>query len=202
MNYCEKDGDFVTVNKASQGVRTDVHNVCDLLQGGASIAKVAVAYPTTFLRLHRGIAAFHLVLQRPHTGKPKVVWLYGPTGTGKSRMAMALGHAIGQHMTEDVWRATESLKYFYGYQGQKVVIFDDFRDSWCPYSYLLNLFDWGPMYVHTMGACAPWMAEYIWVTCNKSPAELYPGVHENRDQLLRRLDEIYEITENDLIKHK
>lgn len=208
MNYCEKDGDFVTVNKACQGARTDVHAVCELLQGGANVAQVAATFPTTFLRLHRGIAAYHSILQLPHCGKPRVVWLYGPTGTGKSRISMTLARAYSAtssattHGTSEIWRATECLKYFYAYQGQKIVIFDDFRDSWCPYSYLLNLFDYGPMYVHTMGNCVAWMAEYIWVTCNKSPIEIYPGVHEGRDQLLRRLDEVYEITENNLIKHK
>jgi hypothetical protein len=194
ITYCKKDGDYVEVDKRAQGNRTDVHTVCDAIKAGVGIVQVAVDYSTTFVKYHRGFERLIHLTMEPFIGKPMVRWLYGPTGTGKSRMAQTLS-------LKPFWRATEPLKYFYGYQGEESVILDDFRDNWCQFSYLLNLLDFGAMNVHTMGSYCPWRAKYVWITCNRSPQEIYSGVTENRDQLYRRIDELYELTPLELIKH-
>lgn len=123
-----------------------------------------------------------------------VKWYYGPTGTGKTRRAY---HEATKSGT--VYIKSSSGKWFDGYDGEANVIFDDFRDTWFEYSYLLKLLDRYPVRVECKGSSRQFVASTIYVTSPFHPKNLYKGL-QDRDvdsinQLLRRISTIEEMTE-------
>lgn len=120
------------------------------------------------------------------TWKPTVVWLWGATGCGKSRMAST--------MFPNAYVKADNSKWWNGYDGHKEVIWNDFRDSDIQFSYLLNILDRYECRVETKGNMRQMRAETIIITCNAPPEDLYRGVSsERKDQLMRRIDIIEHI---------
>lgn len=120
----------------------------------------------------------------------KVVWLFGETGTGKTRIAYELGRLV----SERPWTNSNDLKWFDGYTGQTVAILDDFRETSCDFTFLLRLCDRYPLSVPVKGSFTPWTPTIIFITCPYSPDDLYRGSSEKLDQLKRRLFRIAEVT--------
>lgn len=117
--------------------------------------------------------------------KPTVIWLYGETGTGKSRMA--------HQMYPEAYTKSDSSKWWEGYDGHREVILDDFRGDWMPFHEMLTLLDRYERRVEFKGGSRQMLAETIVITSCHPPEEVYSGVcRERMDQLLRRID----ITEN------
>lgn len=121
--------------------------------------------------------------------KPRVEWLFGPTGSGKTRYAV-------EHAEEDYWISSDFV-WFDGYVGQKTAILDDFRAGALKFEFLLRLLDWYPVFVQVKGGYAVWCPKLIFITAPARPEEVFVN-HETGqtwdriDQLLRRIDEIIE----------
>lgn len=126
-------------------------------------------------------------------------WFYGPTGTGKSRLA----HEMCKASTNGYWVAPLNLDWFDGYAGQGVVLFDDFRKQYLSakfgFSALLRLLDRYELSVNVRNAQpVPWVPDVIIITCNASPSDCFAWrdnageQHEREDieQLLRRITEV------------
>lgn len=113
--------------------------------------------------------------------KPVISWLYGPTGTGKSRLA----HSIAP----EAYTKSDSSKWWNGYDRHESVIWDDFRDSDVPFNDLLRLLDRYECRVETKGGMRQFVPREIIITSTVPPSELYKNLpHERKDQLLRRID--------------
>jgi len=111
-----------------------------------------------------------------------VYWYYGPTGSGKTYRAFT--------NYPDAWISSRNLKWWDGYQGQKVAIFDDFRADFCTFHELLRLLDVYPVRVETKGSTEALKVETIIITSCFHPAEVYK-TREDIAQLLRRIDCIF-----------
>lgn len=120
---------------------------------------------------------------------PIVIWLYGPTGTGKTRLVHEREREV------HFWTSTGSLEYFNGYGGETVVLFDDFRASDCKFQNLLRYLDIYRVIVNIKHAYANWVAETIYITCNKHPRDCYNVESERVNQLLRRIHKIIFLNE-------
>lgn len=120
-DYCKKDGDyFEKGDTPSQGKRSDLQLVADMIKAGTSIQEVADEHPTTYMKYGRGIRDLKLVLEKPyeHDGV-RGVWIYGPPGTGKSHHARLLAQAAG-----GIYNKAQN-KWWDGYNGEPVVVLDD-----------------------------------------------------------------------------
>ena len=134
--YCSKDDDFWEIGcPCSQGQRNDLMAVADSLKE-APIKEVALQYPKQYMMYHRGMekyAALAKPLQK-RDFKTKVLGYWGVPGSGKFRFTNKIG------------TAAESMYYkprgdwWDGYNGQEVVIIDDFY-GWLKYDDLLMLTD-------------------------------------------------------------
>ena len=87
--YCEKDGVFWEkgVRPKGQGKRSDIEAATDILSNGGSLQEVAQSLPSVFVKFHRGLREYQLITQNRRNWKTEVYWLWGPTGSGKSRWA-------------------------------------------------------------------------------------------------------------------
>lgn len=164
------------------GKRTDLEMVRDVLKTTGSMRRVAEV-ATTFQAL-RGGEVLVKYIEPKRDWKPEVVWLWGPTGCGKTRRAFAESNA------DDRWVSNSSLRWWDGYDGHSDVIIDDFRGDFAPFHTLLRILDRYEYAVEVKGGMRQLLARRIWITSCLPPDKVYPGCAERVDQLLRRIDSI------------
>lgn len=184
--YCKKDGDyfeFGSIRTTGQGHRSDLARVKTMLDEGASISDIADNCFEAFLKYGKGIQLYRDIRTGHRQWPTQVIWLWGKTGSGKSRLAFEESMRMCNGSVSYIGDA--SLKWFDPYRGEKGVVLDDFDGS-APLPLLLRVFDRYPLRVPIKGGFVEFQARYIWVTSNRSPEELY-GSDFQYDALMRRL---------------
>lgn len=186
-DYCKKEGNFEEMGEISkQGQRTDLQVVASMVKEGATIQQVAQEYPETYIKYCKGVSALRNVLSQPRDEEPYVLWMYGPTGTGKTK------HFFDRYTTSTyVWTSLMG-EWFDGYDGQQYVLFDDFRGE-ISFGKLLVLLDRYECRVQIKGGTVQFKPSYIMITSPYSPYDLYgqcTNIVDRIDQLIRRIDNI------------
>ncbi|AXQ66125.1 MAG: helicase [Cressdnaviricota sp.] len=116
----------------------------------------------------------------------------GPTGIGKTRCAFEFGHLVS---SEGVWISAGSLRWFDGYDGQRVAIFDDIRTKHTSFDMLLRLLDRYPLRVEFKGGFVDWNPSFIIITAPLGPRAMWNlRRDEDLDQLVRRVTIHLELT--------
>jgi len=187
--YCEKDGVFFEKGDRpkGQGKRTDLDTVCEILTNGGSIQDVAMSHPSVYVKFHRGLTSLQVVLSPRRTWKTEIYWLWGPTGSGKSRWAW--------ETYPDAYSKVANTKWWCGYTDQDTAIIDDFRPSKeMPFNFVLNLFDRYPLLLESKGGQVQCLFKTIIVTCPYSPDQVlgqleWVGIEQGA-QLKRRIDHV------------
>jgi len=169
LSYCTKEDlePFIYGDLPEPGKRTDVADVVARVLSGATVRDIArdPATAATFVKFSRGIIALRSETINHRTEPPIVVWLSGPTGTGKTRTAFELGLELSGG-PDGVWMSSGGLRWFDQYEGQSVAIFDDFRAKHVSrFDYLLRLLDRYPVSVEYKGGWIKWVPKYIFITC-------------------------------------
>ncbi len=184
--YCEKEDDYDEWGDISeQGRRTDLDIVTAEIVGGARMRTVARSHPEAYVKFHKGLRSLQATLIEPRDEVPTVTVLYGDTGVGKSRHA--------RELTDDryVW-GPEQDKWFDGYEGQKDVIFEEFRGQ-LPFGQMLRMLDRYDCKVQYKGGLCEFAATNIVITSPVHPREWYTNLTADEgkmDQLLRRITTI------------
>jgi len=182
--YCKKEGEWTEGGQMKeQGKRTDLDKIRLLaLDNGGMRAVSAIGN----LQQIRVAEIFLTYNEEPRDWKPEVIWLWGPTGVGKSRSAREL-------CGEDIYCKNTGTKWWDGYDGHDDIIIDDFRDSWWPITYMLGLLDRYEFRVEIKGGYRQIRAHRIIITSAQNPRDCYIGTGEAVEQLLRRIDIINEL---------
>lgn len=180
QKYCGKDNNYYIVgNPKKQGNRTDIHEIRELIQAGGDMTDVlneCSSYQSAkFGELYLSY------LEPKRTSAPTVIWVYGPSGTGKTHTAYEL--------FPEAWISGESLRWWQGYNRHKVAIFDDFRKDFCKFHTLLRILDKYPMTVEVKGGNRQLVADIIIITSCYHPAQMY-DTREDIWQLIRRCSAI------------
>lgn len=124
--------------------------------------------------------------------KPWVIWLWGSTGTGKTRSAFDFERIYFDNKPDDVSISGKNECFVNGYLGNDAVVIDETRGE-IPYKELLKMLDWnvGGKTINMKGIKdAKWFPKRIYITSCYRPENLYNGqmTKDDRiDQLLRRL---------------
>lgn len=182
--YCMKDEEFVEFgdwNAGGQGTRNDLHWVKQIaLDGGLR----NVTTVCNNLQQIKVAEQFLIYNEEPRDFKPNVIWIYGSTGTHKS-------HAASIWAGDDAYRKSNSSKWWNGYDGHTSIIIDDFRDSWWSLTEMLSITDRYAHRIECKGGERQLLARNIYITSAFAPQDCYRGCNEQIDQLLRRIDKIY-----------
>ncbi len=189
IDYCSKDQVFWEKGQRplGQGSRTDLHAATDIITNGGNLQDIAQVHPTMIVKYHRGFQALHNILAPRRQWKTEIYWLWGPSGSGKSRWAWE-NHP-------DAYSKDPSTKWWCGLMDQDTAIIDDFRPSReMPFNFILRLFDRYPMQLETKGGSVPCLLRKIIVTSPFSPDQMlsnleWTGIEEGT-QLKRRLDHV------------
>lgn len=182
--YCTKDEEYYEVGERppAQGARSDILDVKEMVKQGATMEDI-VEKATSYQAMRAG--EMMLKYERmPAPMKRTIKWYFGATGTGKTHDAVVEGHG-------DIWISQRTLKWWQGYNGQEVVIIDDFRKDFATFHEMLRILDKYPYYVEQKGG-GRWLShktKTIIITSCYPPEEVY-GTREDIGQLLRRIDEI------------
>ena len=135
----------------------------------------------TYIKHQRGLAAFlfESAPRRDPDNEVTVWWCYGPTGSGKSRWA---------HETfPDAYYHPMAGKWFDGYRGEAVVIFDDFRpDKELTYHWILGVIDRYAKACPVKGAFTELQATTFVFTTPEKPENTF-FLNEDIGQLTRRI---------------
>ena len=124
--------------------------------------------------------------------KPEVVWLYGPTGSGKTSMARKYFEFLqgsGDGEITNYIRTPGPIKWWDGYEGDVYTVIDDFRRNQLRdvggFAYLLRLLDRYPVRVEIKGGSVPFVAHYIVITCPRHPEDefTYRGIGGDADRI-------------------
>lgn len=186
--YCSKDEEYVEIGDLPhQGSRKDIATIKEMVDKGATMREV-VQRATSYQSARMG----QLLLQyrkTPSRKAPRVVWIYGPSGTGKTHRAVEMAG-------DDYWISGRDLRWFQGYCGQKTAVIDDFRADYCKFHELLRLLDKYPYQIEVKGGSDWWVADLIIITSCYSPQEVYKGkTSEDVVQLTRRIHEVIKLSE-------
>lgn len=187
--YCMKDGKYVERGERSeQGHRSDLDAVAEKAIAGATTREIAMDHPTTFIRYERGIRALQEIAAKPRDFRPHVVWLYGPTGSGKSRRAT-------DHTSVYI---KDNTKWWDGYDHEERIVIDDFDPYSWNLQYLLRLLDRYAFRGERKGGYVTVNSREIYITAIHPP-ERYFGCEEDLKQVLRRIDEKIDLSESQIL---
>lgn len=170
------------------GQRTDIEGLVLLAkEPTTSMRDLVESNPEGFIRYHRGLSYVRSIFSLPRNFQTDVYWLFGSTGTGKSKFAweMAPG-AYSKPGGTNWWDGYDPVEH-------TDIIIDDFRANLAPFSEILRLFDRYSMQVPFKGGYVNFRPRRIYVTTSKPPTETWLTFgEEDLGQLLRRLKVIVE----------
>lgn len=199
LAYCSKQDSnpFVYGVLPTQGKRNDLHNITKRLREGESLSSLAQddEGAEAIIKYHKGLTVLSSLLSTGRRTPPKVFWIYGPTGVGKTKCCFEWGEKLGT-----VWISPGGLKWFDGYNNHKSVIFDDFRAKGVHFPFFLRLLDRYPLRVEFKGGFVEWLPEFIFITTPNSPEVTFSKrkehIPEDINQLNRRITRVYSFPED------
>ena len=169
-DYCKKDGAFKEYGTMMVGAghRSDLDNIGKRVLAGESLESIADTDTAMYIRYHRGLRELANTLPSPKWRDVKVLVYYGPTGSGKTRAAMALNGGDVFKMNTN----TNGTLWFDGYRGESVLLLDDYY-GWIKHGELLTLLDGYPYRCQIKGSYtwARWTT--VVITSNKPPKAWY-----------------------------
>jgi len=173
-----------------QGARSDLKVFCAKIKE-SGVHAAALEFPTTFIKYPRGAEALQRHYRNaevPEERNLTVVVYWGQPGCGKSYAA--LQYAKGEPRYELQEPGEGKQTWFDGYDGQKILVLNDFEGN-MGYRELLRMLDGYKILVQTKGgaAYAEWTA--VVITANSPPDQWYPDRDRRGRELDVWCDEIY-----------
>lgn len=171
-----------------QGARSDLSELkekifSDPKSGSTIIENQDISYQQIkYIELVQKYAFKHRHPNKP----PKVIWIWGDSGTGKT------AKIFKDFETDDIFSLTDYNWLGEGYTQQSVYLIDDFRQHDIKFNMLIKLLDRYPFTLSVKGSSIPLNSEYIIITSNQSINETFGSplnFFEDLEQLRRRVNE-------------
>lgn len=189
-SYCSKESALKKFGtEPKQGLRSDlVETVHAISVGDLSVHEIMMEDPSYYHQYKRTFMDVQAVANRKlfRDWMTEGIWLWGPSGTGKSEFAYKDFNPLTHYNKplEDRW--------WDGYTGQEIVILNEFRGNHMTLSNLLALVDRWPMSVQVRNRePVPFLAKKVIITSSMHPREIYESAILRGDsykQIERRFD--------------
>lgn len=126
--------------------------------------------------------------ERPLPMTREVVWIYGKSGTGKTRLAISMTDENDRWMYD----SADGLGAFNGYKEEKHVILDELRPWSFKPEFLLRLLDRYEMRINVKYGHTRWMTDKVVITTIYDPVKFWNETRcrEDCNQLTRRITNI------------
>lgn len=171
------------------GHRSDLDIIYAEIAKGSPIWDIMSRFPRQFMRNHAAISKLCAMYDRPRPYGPCTVEIWwGVTGSGKSHQAFS--------QFPDAYRKTIPGKWWEGYKGEKVVVFEEFNpaeDKELRLPELLKILDKYPYQVEIKGASMQLQANHFIFTTNIDPRTWYEG-HPQVPAFCRRVSRVCRFT--------
>lgn len=183
----DKDELVITHDSRAPGARSDLVNMKAMIDSGCSKLELWEEHFGSMARYHSAMSKY-AELKNKHTPRPKleVEWIIGPSGSGKSTKAEEQNpnaYWLSQDGTDAIW--------WDGYDGEEVVVIDDFRPSMFRYEQLLKLLNSRGSYRLGHKGGSSWLlARKFVITSVQHPKDMYT---EYDTQLSRRITKVTEL---------
>lgn len=202
VDYCSKEDTRVTEpvewgERLHQGVTSDLHSVCSAIMKGEikSQDELISQAPSTYCRNRNGLRDIlgASIKKRTKAFRTLTVEIYyGEAGTGKTRKAYEENeflYSLEQSANgQDVW--------FDGYEGETVLLIDDFY-GWIRFAFILKMLDGYRLKLPVKGSYtwAEW--DKVIITSNSAPWEWYRwSENMNWGAFQRRITKVVHFTKN------
>lgn len=217
-DYVRKDGKYTNTEKKEtnlpetfeefgempierQGKRNDIDDLYDLIKSGSSNFEILEQSPQYLLQLDKIDRARQIVKfdkYRTLWRSVDVTYIYGKSGTGKTRQVMEL------YGYENVFRVTDYDHPFDNYSGQDVICFEEFRGDLKIQS-MLNYLDSYPLELPSRYANKVACYTKVYILTNLDITEQYVKIQENHFEtwqaFLRRIHHVEHFTGNGVDKY-
>lgn len=186
--YCSKSEGipntfFETGIRPMPGRRTDLALACEEVTRGGILA---VTNPEMIVRYGRGLTLLQRLeeAKRPHVyAAPHVEWIWGTTGTGKTRFCYQQDPLLYRQSSDDGW--------FDGYFGQETILIDDYSTDRLPLTQILHLLDGYKYDAKVKGGFQRVHAKKIFITSLHPPTTYFTS--ERYPEVQRRLTVVREL---------
>ena len=175
-----------------QGCRTDIAAVYNMIVDGKSNAEIMALVPDYAGQISRMDKIRQDILEERYKDvfrKLDVSYIWGPTGTGKTRGVME------KHGYKDVYRVTDYAHPFDRYNSEPVLLLDEFRSSLL-IGDMLQYLDGYPLALPARYANRVACYETVYIISNIELREQYPNVQDNEPAtwraFLRRIHHVVE----------
>lgn len=193
--YCQKDGDYIWWGQdpvAREALRKRHRSVAlaGLMNGTDSLDDVVLEFPNLlpqYAQLLKGLNYYKAARRlRKDGGAPTFLYLMGPSGAGKTSVALSLSDRVNIYL---VPLQANASTWFDGYQGEPVVVFDNVSPLNVPaYDLICRLVDRSPLIAPTKGGHTTMWPAIVVVTSVHHPTAVWPMWDV---QLARRLTSLW-----------
>ena len=183
IEYCKKDGVFTEYGKykeSEQGKRNDMIKLKEMTNNTNRMDKV-IEECQNFQQIRFVEKLYEY--KKVEREKPKVIWIYGEPGSGKSK------YCNEKTKGKNVYWKPNSSHWWNGYGGHKIVIFDDIDVNIYGFKNLLRLLDRYPLKCEIKGGFVNMCMKYIFLTTCEHPQELFSSEIAYQ-QVRRRIDKL------------
>lgn len=185
-----------------QGARNDLADIYSMIKEGMTNYQIVEQVPDVMFRLDKLEIVRQAIRDEEFSEKWRdlyVEYIYGDTGTGKTRSVM---EAYGYR---NVYRVTDYQHPFDGYMGQDVILFEEFRSS-VPLGDMLKYLDGYPVVLPCRYANRQACFTKVYIVTNIPLIEQYKNIQldypKDYRAFLRRIHVIKEYTEKGIQESK
>ena len=173
-----------------QGHRNDIDTLYSMIKQGLSNYEIIESDPQYMLNLDKIERARQTVLEERYKNEWRdlnVTYIYGTTGTGKTRSVME------KYGYSNVFRVTDYDHPFDGYKGQDVIVFEEFRSS-LRIDDMLKYLDGYPVEIPCRYANKIACFTKVYIISNIALTEQFPNVQKEQAEtwnaFLRRIGKV------------
>jgi len=197
--YCRKqdetyvEGPWEWGTPKAPGTRSDLLDIQQKIKDGMAMTRIAEENYASWVRHYKAFREYRRITTKPRNFKPKVFLFIGPAGKGKSTLMKLIASYIGT--VNVVAQPKGSGVYFDDYDGQDVIIFDEFDGHFMKPTMFNTIFDEHECVIPVHGGAGhQCVSKYMFIGSNYLPRQWWKGRNAAQlRQITRRIDVVFKV---------